>query len=464
MANGANRVYFKKDRNAVKAVIATALAALLALLIAAVCYRSAPTVTAESGCTVTIHVYDPAQEYGKLAGWVWVGGDSAEWSMSASPKPGEAFEKDGNAAHAIDITFDTATAAKLKGGTKLGFLIVIKKADSGDWNTMYDKESLPDVMMDLSAVFDENNHADVYFVRKDSEAFTDLEEAKMALEKITSAKFTSKTDIMFEASSALTNGATVTLYDGDKTVTTGKATVGANKFAATVTLANFTFDFAAEYQIEVEKFPKRAAVAKHNLIDDVDFIRTFESADTQNIEYGAIIDKTKGETTFRLWAPLSSAVKLNLYDNGTDGEPAVQLNLRKRLISGKWGGVWELVMPYDYSGRYYTYSVTNSGNEMETIDPYAKACGANGVRGMVIDFDKANPDGWENDKHIYDIDAVAADTPIVWEVHVRDFSISPDSGMLLLKGPRHYVRALKSRVRFRHDRRKRAVDSRQHQG
>ena len=93
MANGANRVYFKKDRNAVKAVIATALAALLALLIAAVCYRSAPTVTAESGCTVTIHVYDPAQEYGKLAGWVWVGGDSAEWSMSASPKPGEAFEK-----------------------------------------------------------------------------------------------------------------------------------------------------------------------------------------------------------------------------------------------------------------------------------------------------------------------------------------------------------------------------------
>lgn len=430
MANGANRIYFKKDRNAVKAVIATALAALLALLIAAVCYRSAPTVTAESGCTVTIHVYDPAQEYDTLAGWVWtVGGTSAEWKMSATARPNEQFKKDGNAAHTIDITFDTATAAKLKSGTKLGFLVVIKKSDSGDWNTKYDKENLPDIMMDLSAAFDENNHADVYFVRKDTEAYTDLEEAIMAFEKITSAKFSSKTQIYFEASSKLESDMPVTLYDGETSVATGKTTVGTNKFAAEVKLSKFAFDFSADYMMQVGKF-KQAFVSKSALIDDPDFIRTFESADAQNIEYGAIVDKQKGETTFRVWAPLASAVALNLYDSGWANESSGKVALKKRMVSGKWGGVWEVTFPYDYSGKYYTYSVTNSGNEVETIDPYAKACGANGVRGMVIDFDKANPDGWENDKHIYDIDAVAADTPIVWEVHVRDFSISPDSGML----------------------------------
>lgn len=430
MANGANLYYIKDNKPiARKATFAAVLVALFALLIALLCYGSAPAVAAEGGCTVTIHVYDPAQEYGKLAGWVWVGSDSAEWAMSKDAHTDEEFVKDGNAAHTIDITLNDATAAKLKSGTRLGFLVVVKKADSGDWNAKYDKENLPDVMIDLSAAFDENNHADVYFVRKDTEAYTDLEEAIMAFEKITSAKFSSKTGIYFEASSKLENNMDVVLYDGESEVTAGKTVVGDNKFAASVEFKPFDFDFTADYRIQVGKF-KRAAVSKSALIDDIDFIRIFECEDTQNLEYGAIVDKSKKETTFRVWAPLANAVSLNLYENGSEGDATGKLDLKRRLVAGKWGGVWERTFPYDYSGRYYTYSINNSGTETETIDPYAKACGANGDRGMVIDFEKANPDGWENDKHIYDIDAVAADTPIVWEVHVRDFSISPDSGMM----------------------------------
>ena len=74
-------------------------------------------------------------------------------------------------------------------------------------------------------------------MRKDTEAYTDLEEAIMAFEKITSAKFSSKTQIYFEASSKLESDMPVTLFDGETSVATGKTTVGTNKFAAEVTLA-----------------------------------------------------------------------------------------------------------------------------------------------------------------------------------------------------------------------------------
>ena len=66
------------------------------------------------------------------------------------------------------------------------------------------------------------------------------------------------------------------------------------------------------------------------------------------------------------------------------------------------------------------------GDPQETCDIYAKAVGVNGNRAMVVDLDSTDPDGWDKDKHItYDS---PTDT-VVWEVHVRDFSISPDSGV-----------------------------------
>jgi pullulanase len=60
-------------------------------------------------------------------------------------------------------------------------------------------------------------------------------------------------------------------------------------------------------------------------------------------------------------------------------------------------GVWSVTVTGDLAGKYYTYVVTNgSYNEKEIVDPYAKGCGLNGQRGMVVDFSKTNPTGWEN--------------------------------------------------------------------
>lgn len=80
----------------------------------------------------------------------------------------------------------------------------------------------------------------------------------------------------------------------------------------------------------------------------------------------------------------------------------------------------------DIKNTYYTYIVTTDGKAQETCDIYAKAVGVNGNRAMVVDLNSTDPDGWDKDKHItYDS---PTDT-VVWEVHVRDFSISPDSGV-----------------------------------
>jgi pullulanase len=55
----------------------------------------------------------------------------------------------------------------------------------------------------------------------------------------------------------------------------------------------------------------------------------------------------------------------------------------------------------------------------EAVDPYAKAAGLNGNRGMVVDLSRTNPDGWGAD---FSTGIDSYSDAIIWEVHVRDFS------------------------------------------
>ena len=159
------------------------------------------------------------------------------------------------------------------------------------------------------------------------------------------------------------------------------------------------------------------------LFDCADFIKTFENKDTLSCEFGAF--PKNGKTLFRVWAPLASSVKVKLYRE----QNAKVIDLIKRVKGGVWGGVWEIIVEENLDGVFYNYLITNNGTEIETVDPYAKACDSNGMRGMVVDLKRTDPVGWKNDKHLYVTRKDAADNPIVWEVHVGDFSSSPDSGM-----------------------------------
>lgn len=130
---------------------------------------------------------------------------------------------------------------------------------------------------------------------------------------------------------------------------------------------------------------------------------------------------TPDKTTFRLWAPTAERVQVCLYREG-NGDCLFATENMSRDKDGTWifrkGG--------DLDQVYYTYRVTVDGITRETIDPYAKAAGVNGERGMVVDLFGTNPDGFLEDR------GPVLESPtdaVICEVSVADMTMDSSSGV-----------------------------------
>ncbi|MBO5382039.1 MAG: type I pullulanase [Bacteroides sp.] len=147
-------------------------------------------------------------------------------------------------------------------------------------------------------------------------------------------------------------------------------------------------------------------------------------ADTLPIPSGSLAEMvySPDETKFSLWAPTAEAVNVVLYDKGIDGEALDTLPMQKAEE-----GTWKLTVKKDLIGKFYTFNVKVDGRwRGETPGINALAVGVNGRRGAIIDMAKTNPEGWENDVR------PPLNNPadvIIYEVHHRDFSIHPSSGI-----------------------------------
>lgn len=136
---------------------------------------------------------------------------------------------------------------------------------------------------------------------------------------------------------------------------------------------------------------------------------------------------SKKATTFKVWSPNAASVRVNIFEHGSDNEGDAGSIMSRAMSLDKTTGVWSVTINGDLLNKYYTYSVTHGKTTKETADVYAKACGVNGQRSMVVDLSTTNPDGWENDKHVLVQNQTDAS---VWEISVADFSSSESSGVI----------------------------------
>ena len=131
---------------------------------------------------------------------------------------------------------------------------------------------------------------------------------------------------------------------------------------------------------------------------------------------------TESATTFRVWAPTAKAVNVNLYPTGNDsaaiGSYAMQADVN---------GTWVLTIQGNLHGKYYTYTATVDGQEVEACDPYARSTGVNGMRGMILNLGATDPNNWGSYRNPNPITSYT--DAIIYELHVRDFSIDNSSGV-----------------------------------
>lgn len=126
------------------------------------------------------------------------------------------------------------------------------------------------------------------------------------------------------------------------------------------------------------------------------------------------------KTKIKIWAPTAKIIELRLYKDGQTGEPYHKTNLQQLE-----NGIWSTVLQGDYEGKFYSFRINDGEWLEETPDIYARCVGVNGKRGVVFNPVKSNPENWQEDKGPRFKDFTEA---IIYETHVRDFSIAENSG------------------------------------
>jgi pullulanase len=127
------------------------------------------------------------------------------------------------------------------------------------------------------------------------------------------------------------------------------------------------------------------------------------------------------KTKIKIWAPTAKIVELRLYKNGQVGERYHKTNLQPAE-----NGTWATILSGDYEGKFYTFKINDGEWLEETPDIYARCVGVNGGRGQIYNPAKTNPENWREDKKLHYKNFTEA---IIYETHIRDFSIAASSGI-----------------------------------
>jgi pullulanase len=170
------------------------------------------------------------------------------------------------------------------------------------------------------------------------------------------------------------------------------------------------------YQVSVRNFAGSASTVPRGVLDDPDLY-----CDTN-----ALLGATYAPegTMFRVFAPTARRVQVVLYDAAT-GDQGRQIHVLQAAAKG----IWEGMVSGDLKGKFYMLSLDgeNLSPDREVLDIYSVNAVNSSHRARITDLHDTNPPDWEAAKAGPRVSS-AADM-VVYEIHVRDFSIAENSGM-----------------------------------
>lgn len=348
------------------------------------------------GIRVVFHFTNEKNSYNDYRMWLWTIGDGYEVNMT---------DNGTEATYILDEVSSTL---------KVGYIV---KQGEGWEKKDYDG----DRFIDLSKVV--SGQVDVYIQSGVGAVTVDDSKAVIGI-KMSSAETDDLTNIAVQMSAKIDNPDEFfqvrSMVDGScptiEKVEVVKEDDATSTYKYNIVLVD-ALDVMTSYEVVYGEFTFMIGMPDLYVMDEFEENYTYEGDDL-----GATYSKDK--TDFRVWAPVATAVKINLYESGTEGTNDL---IKSVDMTADVDGTWVASIDGDLNGVYYTYEATVKGAQKETIDPYAVTAGVNGKRGMILDLDSTDPEGWENDKN-------PCTTPnyedaVLYELHIRDFSYEESSGV-----------------------------------
>ena len=173
-------------------------------------------------------------------------------------------------------------------------------------------------------------------------------------------------------------------------------------------------DLKQTYKVKIENFAyANTEIGKVIRSEEFDNLFYYSGNDLGNVH-------TPQHTKFRLWAPTASEAKLVTYKKWSD-KIGTEINMQQGEK-----GTWKAELKGNQKGLFYTYKVKIGDKWTEAVDPYVRAASVNGDKGAVVDLKETNPKNWKANKKP---EFKNPEDAIIYELHVRDLSIQPESGI-----------------------------------
>jgi len=203
-------------------------------------------------------------------------------------------------------------------------------------------------------------------------------------------------------------------WDGNRKLA-GVSAMGAHDKAVVITLEEPIADVRNVYTVkDASGVFKEKRVMMRGILDSF-------------VYSGADLGVTFGPeaSAFKVWAPTAANVSVSLYANATaeDQTPDRLVPMTRDNATG----VWSAVVEGDWKGWYYLYKVEFSdGTTTYANDPYARAASVNGLKTAIVDLSTTDPVHWNPESKPYMVSPTDA---VIYELHVRDFSMNERSGI-----------------------------------